>query len=207
MELAETLEPLRPILQEACLNAQRRLTNFAKKHCWERHIQKPFARLFRVHADKRSFDTALLETCGLDPTTDLPATYCAALEQEVLMCVSPELYRSLYPEGDEENAFEKLLTHEMAHRLHIRILNGDEDAMGAVWFYEGFAIHAAGQFEKNAPVLNAEELWEIVLDPQRGSYRRYASVFQNFVKKVPIQDLVERAGKDDFVPWLKEISR
>ena len=33
-------------------------------------------------------------------------------------------------DGDEENAFEKLLAHEMAHRLHIRILNGNENAMG-----------------------------------------------------------------------------
>ncbi len=123
------------------------------------------------------------------------------------MSVSPELYRNLYPEGDEENAFEKLLAHEMAHRLHIRILNGDEDAMGAVWFYEGFALYAAGQFEKNAPELSVTEIWSIVNDPERGSYKKYASVFQYFARKISIHQLVENAAKDEFLDWLKKVSQ
>lgn len=207
IQLAESLESQRPILQKTFLAAQRRLRNFAQKFNWQHHTQEPFAKLFHVYADKASFDHNLLDICGLDTTIELPATYCAALEQGVLMSVSPELYRTLYPEGDEEYAFEKLLTHEMTHRLHIRILNGDENAMGAVWFYEGFALYAAGQFEKNAPRLNDTEIWDIVNDPERGSYRRYASVFQYFVTKTSIQQLVENAAKDDFLDWLKEISQ
>lgn len=206
IQLAESLEPQRPSFQETFLDAQRRLRNFAQKYYWQHHTKEPFAKLFYVYADKVSFDRNLLETCGLDTTTELPATYCAALEQGILMSVSPELYRTLYPEGDEECAFEKLLTHEMAHRLHIRILNGDENAMGAVWFYEGFALYAAGQFENNAPRLNASEIWDIVNDPERGSYRRYAAVFRYFVGKASIQQLVEMAAKVKFLDWLKEIS-
>jgi hypothetical protein len=207
MQLVGSLETLRPILQETCLAAQRRLYNFAKKHDWHRHATEPFAKSFCIYADKKSFDHDLLVLCGLDTATELPATYCAALEKGVLMSVSPELYRTLYQEGDEEKAFEKLLTHEMAHRLHIRILNGEENAMGSVWFYEGFALYAAGQFEKDAPVLSDKEIWEIVNDPERSSYRRYATVFQYFVKKASIQRLIEKASEDDFVNWLKEISR
>jgi len=141
IHLAASLEPERASFRNTLLAAQRRLTEFALKHHWQAHVQEPFARLFHVYADKASFDHDLLELCGLDLTLELPQTYCAALEQGVLMSVSPELYRALYPQGDEESAFEKLLTHEMAHGLHIRILGGDEEAMGAVWFYEGFALY------------------------------------------------------------------
>lgn len=206
IHLAASLEPQRASLHSTMLAAQRRLRDFALKHNWKAHINEPFANRFHVYADKVSFDHDLLEICGLATTLELPPTYCAALEQGVLMSVSPELYRTLYPAGDEAGAFEKLLTHEMAHRLHIRILGGDEEAMGAVWFYEGFALYAAGQFEKTAPHLTTSEIWEVVSAPERGDYRRYATVFQHFWGKASIQQLIEMAGKADFVNWLKEIS-
>ncbi|MEW5939398.1 MAG: hypothetical protein AB1750_07045 [Chloroflexota bacterium] len=207
VQLAESLESQRPILQETLLAAQRRLRGFAQKHNWQQHTQEPFAKQFRVFVEKKSFDHNLLEICGLDTSIELPATSCAALEQEVLLSVSPELYRALYPEGDEENAFEKLLTHEMAHRLHIRILKGDENAMGAVWFFEGFALYAAGQFEKSAPELSATEIWDIAHDPERGSYKKYAAVFLYFARKASIHQLVENAAKDEFLDWLKEVGQ
>ena len=205
IQLAEVLKLRHDFFQSTLCEAQRRLVGFAQKHNWQVHIQEPFAANFHVHADKASFDHDLLETCGLDTTTELPTTYCAALEQGILMSVSPELYRTLYPEGDEENAFEKLLTHEMAHRLHIRILGGNEEAMGPIWFYEGFALHAAGQFENNMPQLNTNEIWEIVGTQERGSYKQYAAVFQYFLGKAPIQQLIEIAGRDDFMDRLKKI--
>lgn len=207
IQLAESLEPQRPLLRETLFAAQRRLREFAQKHSWQPHMRQSFAKRVQVYADKPSFDHNLLEICGLDTKMELPATYCAALEQGILLSVSPELYRILYPEGDEENAFEKLLTHEMAHRLHIRILNGDENAMGPIWFYEGFALYGAGQFERTAPELSTTEIWEIVNDPERGSYRKYASVFQYFVSKASIHELVENAAKDEFLDWLKEVSQ
>jgi hypothetical protein len=207
LQLAEALETQRASLQHTLLASQIRLRTFARAHNWQAYTQEPFAHLCRVHADKASFDHDLLSTCGLDPNIELPSTYCAALEQGVLMSVSPQLYRTLYPEGDEEDAFEKLLTHEMAHRLHIRILHGNEDGMGDVWFYEGFALYAASQFDKTAPGLDLAEIWQIVNDHERGSYRSYAAVFQYFVKKVPIQQLVEHAAEDGFLDWLERMSR
>jgi hypothetical protein len=135
---------------------------------------------------------------------ELPETYCAALEQGILMSVSPELYQRLYPEGDEGQAFEKLLTHEMAHRLHIRILDGNEEAMGPVWFFEGFALYAAAQFEQSLPALSAAGIWEIVGAEERGDYRRYAAVFRSFLGKASLQQLVGMAGKAEFVDWLRD---
>jgi hypothetical protein len=206
IQLEQSLEPQRALLYSTLLAAQKRLRDFALKHNWKACIQEPFAQRFHVYADKVSFDHELLEICGLEATMELPKTYCAALEQGVLMSVSPDLYRTLYPEGDEERAFEKLLTHEIAHRLHIRILGGNEEAMGAVWFYEGFALYAAGQFEKTAPRLNVAGIWDIVIAQERGDYRQYAAVFQYFLGKASIQQLIDMAGKAEFVNWLREIN-
>ena len=206
IQLESPLESQRVYFEHTLLAAQRRLRDFALKHNWKACLNEPFAKLFRVYADKASFDHDLLEICGLEPTLELPKTYCAALEQNVLMSVSPELYRTLYPEGDEESAFEKLLTHEMAHRLHIRILGGNEEAMGAVWFYEGFALYAAGQFGQAVPTLNNAEIWKIVNAQERGDYRQYTAVFRYFTEKASIQQLIGMADNPEFVDWLKEIS-
>ncbi len=206
IQLEGSLEEQRGALRETLLAAQQRLARFAIEHGWREHIQAPFPKLARFYDDKARFDHDLLEFCELDTSIELPKTYCAALEKGVLISVSPDLYRELFPAGQEDSAFEKLLTHEMAHRLHIRILKGDEDAMGPVWFYEGFALHTASQFEKTAPVMEADAIWEVVGAEERGDYRQYATVFRYFLEKTSIHELVERAGKEEFARWLKQIT-
>ena len=205
LQLDASLEPGRPALRETLLAAQRRLREFACKHGWEAHVQQPFALQAHIYEAKAGFDYDLLAISGMDTTIELPETYCAALENNILMSVSPELYQRLFPEGKEADSFEKLLTHEMAHRLHIRILKGDEEAMGPVWFYEGFALVAASQFEGRAPHLSEEEIWDVVDAQERGSYILYASVLRTFLGKTDLQRLVEMAGKPDFVDWLRTI--
>lgn len=205
IRLDAPLENQRDSFRSILFSAQRRLRDFALKNDWIEYIKEPFAKLAHFHADKSSFDHDLLEICDLDTTIELPQTYCAALEQGVLMSVSPELYRTLYPEGDEADAFEKLLTHEMAHRLHIRILGGDEEAMGPIWFYEGFALYAASQLEKAAPELTTAEIWAIVIDEERQDYRKYVTVFRYFLGKAALHQLIQMAGKAEFVDWLKQI--
>lgn len=207
LRLDTTLEPQRNLLQTTLLTAQRRLKTFAQQHSWLAYVAEPFAQKAQFYATKASFDHDLLTLCGLDPTIELPSTYCGALEQGVLTAVSPHLYRALYPQGDEPDAFEKLLTHEMAHRLHIRILAGDEEAMGPVWFYEGFALHAAGQLANAAPKLEIDEIWAIVQEEERMDYRRYVTVLRYFLQKATMHQLVEQAGQEDFVAWLRQISQ
>ena len=158
----------------------------------------------RVFDRKPEFDRALLTLAGMDPATELPATYSAALERRVLVAVAPELYAAAYPEGVEAASYEKLLAHEIAHRLHVRILGGDEQAMGPIWFYEGFAIFAADQLRQVPGELSEEELWRVVGDPERGSYVRYGQVFRRFAARVPLPVLVERAGQPGFEAWLRE---
>ena len=196
------LEPQRNNLKKTLVAAQKRLREFAINYDWYAHVQKPFAHQAHIYNSKVNFDHDLLEISGMDTTIELPKTYCAALENNILMCVSPELYREVYPEGDEEDSFQKLITHEMAHRLHIRILDGDEEAMGPVWFYEGFALYAADQFTRSMPDLSKDEIWKVVNEKERGDYRKYATVFRHFASVVSIHQLVEMAGKQDFLNWI-----
>ena len=206
LSLSSSLEPHRAQLQARLAGAQSRLKKFAQAHQWLEHVLTPFALQARIFADKQHFDHDLLELACMYTTIELPKTYCAALVQQVLVSVSPELYAELYPEGDESDAFEKLLTHEMAHRLHIRILNGDEEKMGPIWFYEGFALYAADQFAACLPALNAAEIWETVQTEERIDYRRYAAVFCYFLELAPLGQLIEHAGHPEFAGWLQQIS-
>ncbi|MBI4725742.1 hypothetical protein HY768_00705 [candidate division TA06 bacterium] len=166
-------------------------------------MREPFFDSVRIFDDKAQCDAFLLATMGLDPGTKLPAEFCAALEQQALMAVSPAIYHTVYPDGREDNSYGKLLAHEIAHRLHIRILNGDEEAMGPVWFYEGFAICAADQMNDPNFTLTDDELWRIVENPNRGSYKKYGAVIRRFLKKRTIEEMVEKAGKSGFIEWLR----
>jgi hypothetical protein len=205
LRLPVPLERRRHELERILLDAQRRLSAFAAAHGWGGLVSESFADRAAMFDSKEAFDRAAIEVCELDPSTRLLPTACAALERRVLMAVSPELYAEIYPEGVEDGSFDKLLAHEMAHRLHIRILGGDEDAMGPVWFFEGFAIHAAGQFQDSAPGLSRDEIWAIVRSDRRGSYKRYATVLRYFLTYASIAELVARAGRQGLLDWLGQI--
>jgi hypothetical protein len=203
--LSPSLKPRRRQFEQTLLAAQRRIVRFADKHGWKDLTKQSFfdrARIFDANAD---FDEALAGVAGLPLSTVFPKTYSAALESRVLMAVSPELYAENYPEGVEKDSFEKLLAHEIAHRLHIRILKGNEDAMGPTWFYEGFATYAADQFEELTHDLKTSEIHEVLASEDRGGYRKYASVFRFFAEKAPIKELIEQASQKDFSTRLSSL--
>ena len=79
--------------------------------------------------------------------------------------------------------------------------------MGPVWFYEGFALHAAGQLTHAAPTLQTDEIWAIVQEEERMDYRRYVTVLRYFLQKATLPQLVQQAGQADFVAWLQQISQ
>jgi len=204
--LSLPLKPRRRQFDQTLLAAQRRIVRFADKHGWRKLTEQSFFDRARIFDTKADFDKALAAAAGLSPSTIFPKTYSAALENRVLMAVSPELYAENYPEGVEENSFEKLLSHEIAHRLHIRVLKGNEDAMGPTWFYEGFATYAADQFKEYALCPpKPDEIREVLTSQDRGSYRKYARVFRFLVERAPIDRLIEKASAKDFSDWLKSI--
>jgi hypothetical protein len=203
--LSSSLEPRRGQFEQTLLAAQRRIVKFAEKHGWKDLTKQSFFDLARIFDKKTDFDRALARVAGLPASSIFPKTYSAALEDRRLMSVSPELYAENYPEGVEEDSFGKLLAHEIAHRLHVRILNGNEEAMGPVWFYEGFATYAADQF-KACTELKPNEVREVLASQERGNYWKYASVFRFFAQKAPIRELIERASGKDFSIWLLSLA-
>ncbi|HBS89048.1 MAG: hypothetical protein A2W91_06705 [Bacteroidetes bacterium GWF2_38_335] len=196
--LPSTLENRRDELQTYVNNAKINISNFSKKYGWQDLMKEDFMDSVIIFDNKNDFNIALLKLAGADTTMSLPDTYCAALEKRTLLSVSPEFYSKVFPEGIEEKSFEKLLTHEIAHRLHVRILKGDEEAMGPIWFYEGFAMFVANQFSESDIILSQEEIIKIMKDPDRGSYVKYNYIFRYFAEKIPLKELISKAKNEDF---------
>ena len=207
LDLPPALEPRRAELESAVRAAVERIAAFAQTHGWGDLVREPFFDKVKIFDDKAAFAAFLIGATGVDTATELPAEFCAALENRVLTAVSPEMYDAVYADGREPGSYAKLLAHEIAHRLHIRILNGDEEAMGPVWFYEGFAIYAADQMNDPTYILPDDELWRVVDNPKRGSYKKYGAVIRQFLKKTTIGEMVKRAGKDGFAVWLKALKQ
>lgn len=196
--LASSLENRRPEFQDYVNSARRNIMKFAKMNGWEDLAEEEFMDSVIIFDDKSIFNVTLLKLAGEDTTMKLPDTYCAALEKGNLISMSPEFYSSIYPEGIEEGSYEKLLTHEIAHRLHVRILKGHEDDMGPIWFYEGFAMYVANQFAKSDIVLSKTEMITILNEPDRGSYMKYNYIFRYFANKIPLNEFILKAKNEEF---------
>ena len=196
--LPDSLESRRKEFLEYVNAARMNIISFAKDYGWEEFTKVEFTDRVIIFDNKNEFDLTLLKLAEADPSQHLPDTYCAALEKRTLISVTPEYFSKVYPEGNEERSFEKLLTHEIAHRLHIRILNGEEKAMGPIWFYEGFAIYAADQFSKSDIILRNDEMIKIMKDPVRESYVKYNFIFRYFVNKMPLKELILKAKDENF---------
>lgn len=188
--------------------ARRRLEEFADTHQWRYLVDKTFVDSWEVFAEKSAFDGRLCNLLELPGETVLPATFSAALERRVLLSVTPEIYQKNYPQGDEPDAYAKLLCHEMAHRLHIRILDGNEEAMGPTWFFEGFALYAADQFSGALPLLSREELRKLFSEQERGDYRRYSIAFRQLAGMAgSLADFMTWPVKPDFMDRLEALNK
>ena len=115
-----SLENRRSELQSYIYAARNNIRNFSKKYGWEELTKKEFMDSVMIFDNKNNFNLTLLKLAGADTTMKLPDTYCAALEMRTLVSVWPEYYSKVFSEGIEEKSFEKLLTHEIAHRLHVQ---------------------------------------------------------------------------------------
>lgn len=204
LHLPPSLEPRRAEFEEQLLEAQRQLRKFAEDNYWERLTDSPLIKSAEIYDKKEDYDNHLYE---LEPELKgkaIPKTFTAGIERDVFFAVSPEICNEVFPEGIEKDSYKKLILHELAHRLHVRVVHGREEKMGPVWFYEGFAVNAADQYAAVAPELTDKEIWEVVKDSKRGSYLKYRTVIKHFLKKHSLQELVEHAGDKDFLEWLKK---
>jgi len=206
LALPLSLESKRGQLEQTLVNAQSRIVKFAKRYGWRDLAMDSFFDRAEIFDTKEDFDKAIANLTRMPASTVFPKTYSAALEQGLLMAVSPELYAENYPEGIERDSYEKLLAHEIAHRLHIRILAGDEEAMGPIWFFEGFALYAAEQFKKSTLKPTTAEIQEILYSSERRSYRNYADVFRFFAERIAIAEMIQHAAKIGFQEWLLNLA-
>lgn len=203
--LPKSLEPRRKEFRNDFISAETRLRAFAEKEGWAQLTESPFVKQVEIYDIKDEWDKRARQ---LDPTTpmEIPKSFSATIEKDILFSVSPEVYFANYPEGKKEpDAFVKLLTHELAHRLHIRILKGDEEKMGPMWFFEGFAVYAADQLNNNnKPNLSESQIWAIINEKERADYRKYNVVFRHFLTGVSLPEYVQKASEPKFMDWLKE---
>ena len=203
LKLSQSLEPRREEFRQYLITAQKNLRKFAEKHGWESLTDTPLIGQAEIYDTKVDFDQRAMSLSPEMQGKPIPKTFSAAIEKDVLFAVTPDVYDSNLPQGQEPQAYTKLITHELAHRLEVRIVNGDEDKMGPIWFFEGFAIYAADQYVSNMPKLTEPEIWAIVDSKDRGSYPKYKAVFIHFLKDLPLRDYVKHASEENFNKWLR----
>lgn len=205
VRLSPGLEPQRKELEAAILAAQRRVVKFSKAHGWEKLVKESFFDQAEFFDSRDEFIAELAKAYGVkaEEFRKGGVVLSSVLENRRLMAVSPKMYYDTFPDGREKNSYEKLLAHEIFHRLHIRIMGGDEDAMGPVWFFEGFAIYAADQFSDSPAKMTDAEILRVLDAPGRGSYKKYGTVMRRLTSKVKIESMVGHASDADFVNSLK----
>jgi len=201
--LPASLEPQRQEIEAYFSKARVRSIRFAKENNLESYW-KCFIDRAQIYDSKKDFDRAMLAASGENPDTQVPKTFSAVLENRVFMGVSPKLYAENCPKCVDTDYYEKIIAHEIAHRLHVSILGGKEDDMGPVWFYEGFAVYAAGQFENSTLAMTPSEMLTAVDSPERGDYRSYLLIFKHLRTKALVPELVSKARKKDFMDWVHE---
>jgi len=97
-----------------------------------------------------------------------------------------------------------VLAHEIIHRLHVRIV-ADENAMGPLWVFEGFAMYGADQARGSIKTMTRDEIWQVVREKERIDYRKYSFVFRYFAVRTSPREIILRAARDDFDEWLKTV--
>ncbi|TFB22842.1 hypothetical protein E3U55_06285 [Filobacillus milosensis] len=205
IELPNREEDKRPWYEEVVQDAQERISIFAKNHHWDEHVTTPLVKKVHVFDSKEQFDDKVKEALDVDPEVELPLTVSGIVINGTLTVVTPEIYAANYKAGQEERAYEKLLAHEMAHELHIRILHGEEDLMGPRWFFEGFALYAANQFSETTLNLTDENIQEIVTSDKSVTYAYYRLLMDELLRHINLNEAVEHAKKADFEDKVKNV--
>jgi len=182
---------------------------FAKQYGWSHLMREPFFYGVEVHATQDLLWQRILELHEL-PDQPVPTdALTAALEQDILLAVVPEEAERARPEYFRDRRdWVRALAHEIVHRLHVRVLGGDEDAMGPEWFFEGFAVLGSGQTLGNdLQVRNVEQALNLARSSGRGAYARYAATVRFFAEQIALPELVAQARRPDFDAWLRAALR
>jgi len=142
----------------------------------------------------------------------IPETFAGTVEGSSLFLVSrgayQEIWQKLYPAWSwTEQTYHQLVVHELAHRAHEEFAiasYGSAEAMGPTWFFEGFAVTCAGQFETDIPMLGSGELQEQVGSGHTPSisYPLYGHIVRSLADKYGMKTIVARASEPGFPQFL-----
>jgi len=202
LTLNASIDTAKEELEEKIIRAQINLKKFSIKYGWKDYIREPFLNNIFVYDKQSKLINKLVEISDYKKE-DFPERISAVISNKQLYILSPKAYLKVYPEANEEKAYEKLITHELAHQLHLRILNGKDELMGPIWFYEGFAVFAADQFNNYS--LESSDIWKVIKSEKRVSYKYYGAVISFLLNKTSLNHLVEEAKKEDFIDWIKTL--
>lgn len=184
-----------PEFEKSFVVAKQKLVVFARENGWEGIVtSKSFIEKVEVFPTKVEFDNAL-KTLSNGQMKSVPKNFVALMDNRILRVISWKTYQQIHPDETLQD-YEKLLTHEMAHQLHVDILKGDENKMGPVWFYEGFAVLAAQQYESFNT--DSKSMSEAISNAERGNYKVYGSILRKILKTKSLSTLVEGASKANF---------
>lgn len=189
--------------------AYSRIRSFASEYGWEKYTEQSFFNKVFIYSEKADFDRKLIELTGMPDSTEFPVTFSGGIIERVLILKSPDVYAAIYPDGVEKtgDGYIKLIVHEMAHMLHVRILNGEEEKMGPIWFFEGFAIHASDQFSDRELTLAEEEMSALIIEEIRTSYIKYGALIRYLTDYADISELVLMAADGTINDWaLKKVN-
>lgn len=178
------------------------LLAFSKSHQLKVDRPESFVEKVILYETKESFDKMISDSPEWPKGNKVPATYVGLGQKKKFHVVSWEAYRKIHP-NESISDYQKLITHELTHLLHIAFLNNQEDDMGPLWFFEGFACFVAEQYP-DAALPSKEQLARILSDDKRGNYSDYVSVFRTLAKVKPITQLLLDAKSPKFSDWAKE---
>ena len=179
--------------------AQGRIDRFAQEHGWEK-LSRPLSYdSVEIYSSADKLADRIREMYDLGPDVKLPGPPVAGLGKRVLLSVTSQSFQKLRPTQTEPMVLEKLLAHEIGHRLHVAILDGNEEAMGPRWFYEGFAVVAAGQMDRG--LAQPEEARRYM---DSNDYESYGKLLRLCLTKWDLPTLVRRAGEPGFEEWVLE---
>ncbi len=180
---------------------------FARHYGWQDFLRTRTIDSVEIFDSQQGIWRRLLDLDHLPATQPMPtAGLTATVEKRILVASSPEEYRRVAPAyaAADPDSWARVLAHEMIHELHRLILHGHDDAMGPEWFYEGLAVFGAGQsIDRGLVYRGAKEALDGVRDTKSpGVYRRFVAAVRYFAARIPLPEMVERAGKPGFEAWL-----
>ena len=146
------------------------------------------------------------------PLDQVPDTFAGTVQDKTLYLVTKaayrEIWRTTYPQWAwSDIEYRRLIVHELVHAAHegyARTKLGSADAMGPTWFFEGFAVMAADQFER--PLMTAEQVKAQFAagGPKGSSYPEFGRIVRSLGHAYGLKRVVDHAGEAGFPQLLWE---